>query len=290
MQKRHVVTLGILFFFVLVVWAQVYEGGIEKSKKEGGLLTVAFLDVGQGDAIYIEAPNGRQMVIDGGPKETLMTALPEVMPFGDKSIDVMMVTNPDLDHYSGFIPLLDQYRVSAVVEPGTHNDFGMYATLEQKIRDEGAEHLLARSGQRIILDQEKNVYFEILFPDRNVSSWDSNDGSIVGRLVYGDSAFLFTGDSTLLTEGIVLANNDISGIDVLKVGHHGSKTSTGVPLLRETDPEYAVISVGAGNRYGHPTKLVLDRLASFGVETLTTMNEGTIIFETDGQSLTRVAN
>ena len=290
MQKRHVVTLGILFFFVLVVWAQVYEGGIEKSKKESGLLTVAFLDVGQGDAIYIEAPNGRQMIVDGGPKETLMMELPTVMPFGDKTIDVMMVTNPDLDHYSGFLPLLDQYRVSAVVEPGTHNDFGMYATLEQKIRDEGAEHLLARSGQRIILDQEKNVYFEILFPDRNVSSWDSNDGSIVGRLVYGDSVFLFTGDSTLLTEGIVLANNDISGIDVLKVGHHGSKTSTGLPLLREADPEHAVISAGAGNRYGHPTKLVLDRLASFGIETYTTIDEGTIVFETDGELLTRVVN
>jgi|JI8StandDraft_1071087.scaffolds.fasta_scaffold12873_6 competence protein ComEC len=290
MQNRQLVTLGILFFFVLVVWAQVYEGGIEKNKKEDGLLTVAYLDVGQGDAIYIEAPNGRQMVIDGGPKETLMMELPTVMPFGDKTIDVMMVTNPDLDHYSGFIPLLEQYDIATVVEPGTHNDFGMYATLQQKIRDEDVEHVLARSGQRIILDQEKNVYFEILFPDRNVSSWDSNDGSIVGRLVYGDISFLFTGDSTLLTEGIVVANNDISGIDVLKVGHHGSKTSTGVPLLREASPEYAVISAGAGNRYGHPTKLVLDRLASFGVETLTTIDEGTIVFETDGKLLTRVVN
>lgn len=290
MQKRQLVTLGILFFLVLVVWAQVYEGGIEKSKKESAILTVAYLDIGQGDAIYIEAPNGRQMVIDGGPKETLMSELPAVMPFGDKTIDVMMVTNPDLDHYSGFIPLLEQYDVATVVEPGTHNDFGMYATLEQKIRDEGAEHVLARSGQRIILDQEKNVYFEILFPDRNVSSWDSNDGSIVGRLVYGESSFLFTGDSTLLTEGIVLANNDISGINVLKVGHHGSKTSTGVPLLREASPEYAVISAGAGNRYGHPTKLVLDRLASFGVKTLTTIDEGTIVFQTDGVLLTHVVN
>lgn len=288
MYKRHVATLGILFFFVLVVWAQVYEGGIEKSKKESGLLTVAFLDVGQGDAIYIEAPNGRQMIVDGGPKETLMHALPEVMPFGDKSIDVMMVTNPDLDHYSGFLPLLDTYTVGAVIEPGTHNDYGMYGELQKKIVSENAAHLYARKGTVVMLDEERNIYFEVLFPDRDVSSWDSNDGSIVGRLVYGDVSFLLTGDATTLTEGIVVYGSDVSGTDVLKVGHHGSKTSTGIPLLQEAHPTYAVISAGAGNRYGHPTKLVLDRLASFGVETYVTKDLGTILFETDGETLTRV--
>lgn len=285
MQKRQILLLGILSFFVFVVWYHVFAG--RDVVHTSDVLTVAYLDIGQGDAIYIEAPNGHQMIIDGGPNETLMSALPPVMPMGDMSIDVMMVTNPDLDHYSGFLPLLDAYDVGAVVEPGTTNEFSMYGELEKKIREEGAEHILARKGETIMLDPEHSVYFEILFPDRNVSTWKSNDGSIIGRLVYGDTSFLFTGDATMLAEALMLSGSDVSGTDVLKVGHHGSKTSTGDALLREASPALAIISAGKGNRYGHPSPVVTDRLARYGIPYLVTMNEGTIILTSDGMTVTR---
>lgn len=243
---------------------------------------MAFLDIGQGDAIYIQAPNGRQMVVDGGPKETLMARIPEHMTFSDKTIDILVVTNPDLDHYSGFLPLLDMYEIGAVVEPGTTNDFGMYRELQDKIEKENVPHILAKKGQRIILDAEKNVYFEILFPDRNVSSWDPNDGSIIGMLVYGDTSFLLTGDATALAEGIVVAGSDVSDVDVLKIAHHGSKTSSGLPLLREASPDLAVISAGKDNRYGHPAKMIIDRLRSLGIPYLVTHEEGGIVCTSDG--------
>ncbi len=270
---------AILLFVCVVVWSQT---SMVSSIDQTNILKVSFLDVGQGDAIYIEAPNGRQMIIDGGPNQALLRELPKVMDFGDKTIDVIMITNPDADHYSGFIPLLDSYDVGAVVEAGTHSDTSMYKVLEKSIGDENVPHVIAQKGERIILDKKMNVYFEILFPDRDVSSWSSNDGSIIGRLVYGDTSVLFTGDSTKLTEGIVVSGSDLTGIDILKVGHHGSSTSTGVPLLQEADPKLAIISAGLNNRYGHPKKDTTDRLRSFGIPYLVTMNEGTINCESDG--------
>lgn len=250
-------------------------------------LKVSYLDIGQGDSIYIEAPNGRQMIIDGGPGQNLMNALPKVMPFGDRTVDVILVTNPDSDHYSGFIPLLENYEVSSVVEPGTTSDTSTYKTLQEKITEEGSSHVLAEAGTKIYLDKGNNIYFEILFPDRDVSNWSSNDGSVVGRLVYDENSFLFTGDATLLTEGLVVSDYDLSDIDILKVGHHGSKTSTGVPLLRETRPELAIISAGKNNRYGHPNKEVLDRLALYDIPFLVTSDEGTITLLSDGKNIVR---
>lgn len=270
---------AILLFVCVVIWSQT---SMVSGVNQTSVLKVSFLDVGQGDAIYIEAPNGRQMIIDGGPNQTLLRELPKVMDFGDKTIDVIMITNPDADHYSGFIPLLDSYKIGSVVEAGTHSDTSMYKILESKILAENVPHIIAQKDQRIFLDEKANVYFEILFPDRDVSSWSSNDGSIIGRLVYGDTSVLFTGDSTKLTEGIVVSESDLAGIDILKVGHHGSSTSTGVPLLEESDPKLAIISAGLDNRYGHPKKDTTDRLISFGIPYLVTMNEGTINCESDG--------
>lgn len=279
-----------MVFIVIIVVSHLYEEGIVSAftktpEGENAILTVAILDIGQGDAIYVEAPNGRQMIIDGGPKDTLVYALRELMSPRDKDIDVLVITNPDVDHYSGFLSLLETYTVGAVVEPGTDNESPLYDVLEQTIRNNHIPHTIARKGQRIILDKKNNVYFEILFPDRDVSTWETNDGSIVGRIVYGDTSFLMMGDAPFLTEGLVVAHNDISDTDVLKVGHHGSKTSTGTALLHAIQPSFAVISAGADNRYGHPTPETLKRLADNHIPTFVTLHEGTVILYSDGKNV-----
>lgn len=279
--------LFVIILCVLNIFLYSYVFSISPKEASSVYLKVSYLDIGQGDAIYIEAPNGNQMIIDGGPNQNLMNALSEVMPFGDRTIDVIVVTNPDSDHYSGFIPLLENYEVYSVVEPGTTSDTGMYKTLQEKIKEEGAPHVLAEAGTKIYLDKDKDIYFEILFPDRDVSLWSSNDGSVVGKLVYNENSFLFTGDATLLTEGLVVSGYDLSDVDILKVGHHGSKTSTGVPLLRETRPELAIISAGKNNRYGHPNKEVLDRLGLYDIPFLVTSSEGTITLLSDGKNIVR---
>ena len=273
----------LLLILNVVIWATLAQA----SERRSGILAVSFLDIGQGDSIYIEAPNGRQMIIDGGPNESLMSALPDVLQYGDKTIDVLVVTNPDADHYSGFLPLIDSYEIGAIVESGTTSDTALYNSFQDLISEKGTLHLEAYAGQRIILDKENDVYLEILFPDRDVAAWDSNDGSIVSKLVYGSTSVLLTGDSTKLTEGIVVSGSDLSGVDILKAGHHGSKTSTGLPLLQESKPSVVVISAGENNKYGHPDEETIENLNEMNIPYLVTMDEGTITFISDGEKFTR---
>lgn len=283
MRNRAFLMPILLLILNVVIWATLAQA----SERRSGILSVSFLDIGQGDSIYIEAPNGRQMIIDGGPNESLMSALPDVLQFGDKTIDVLVVTNPDADHYSGFLPLIDSYEIGAIVESGTTSDTALYNSFQDLISEKGTLHLEAYAGQRIILDKENDVYLEILFPDRDVATWDSNDGSIVSRLVYGNTSVLLMGDSTKLTEGIVVSGSDLSGVDILKAGHHGSKTSTGFPLLQESKPSVVVISAGENNRYGHPDEETIENLNEMNIPYLVTMDEGTITFISDGEKFTR---
>lgn len=285
MSHRYVyisIGFGTLLF---IIWFFI----LQSLPQDSGKLKVAFLDVGQGDAIYIEAPNGNQMIIDGGPGTALMNKLPEVLPWGDKTIDTVVITNPDADHYSGLIPLLEHYAIASVVEPGTRSETSLYQTLEEHIDKEDAPHVLATRGMEIILDSKKHISYEVLFPDRDVSTWETNDGSIVGKLTYGDTSFLLMGDATILTEGIVVAENKnmLDDIDVLKLGHHGSRTSSGNPILTATTPDVAIISAGLNNKYGHPHQEVIDRLLALHIPYLGTFKEGTIIYESDGKSLVK---
>ena len=251
-------------------------------------MKVAFLDIGQGDAIYVEAPNGKQMLIDAGPGPIILPQLAKVMPFGDRSLDMLIVTNPDMDHMGGFVDVLENYTAGQILEPGTPKDTLIYKKLQQSIIDHNVTKVIARRGLHIVLDKEKNVYFDILFPDRDVSTWSPNDGSIVGKLVYGEQSFMLMGDASKFTELLVKQNEDplILQSDVLKVGHHGSRTSTSELWLEVVNPDLAVISTGRSNRYNHPHQDILNRLKSFNIPYIGTFQNGTILMKTDGVSLT----
>lgn len=270
--------LGFLFVATLLVWYAV------ATEDRGGKLTVAFLNVGQGDAIFVESPTGTQMMIDGGPGAVVLRELGEVIPFYDRSIDLLLVSNPDADHIAGFIDILRSFKVNAVVEPGTIGASSDYRAFEELIKEEEARRIVAQRGQ--ILHLGGGAYFEILFPDRDVSGLDTNDGSIIGKLVYGNTSFLFPGDAPAAIENYLsYVDKKRLDVDVLKVGHHGSKTSTGDALLGFASPAMAVISAGNGNRYGHPHAEVLERLKRFGVETFGTYERGRVILESDGETI-----
>lgn len=279
LQKNlHWYILGFLFLVTVLIWYAV------AAEDRGGKLTVAFLDVGQGDAIFVESPTGTQMLIDGGPNAAVLRELGKVMPFYDRTIDMILVSNPDKDHMGGFLDVLRAYRVTAVMEPGTMGASAEYKTLEESTKKEKVVRITAIRGQKI--DLGGGVYFDVLFPDRDVSGLDTNDGSIVGKLVYGDTSFLLTGDTTeAVEEYLVLLDGKRLDADVLKVGHHGSKTSTSEALLGFASPAMAVISAGKDNRYGHPHAEVLERLKQFEAETLGTYERGTIVMESDGESV-----
>ena len=277
--------LPVYLILLLALLATLFWYALLREER-GGLLTVSFLDVGQGDAIFIEAPSGKQIIIDGGPDTSLVRQLGSAMPFYDRTIDMLVVTNPDKDHFAGFIDALLRYRVGEIVEPGTQTASAIYATFRERVADEGAQTFLPKTGDRIVLDEKRGITLDVLFPDRDVSGLDTNDGSLVTRLSYGEICFLLMGDAPRgVEEYLTHLYGDYLHCAVLKVGHHGSRTSSSEFFVQKVAPQYAVISDGKDNSYGHPHQETLDTLKEFGVNVLRTDTLGTITFETDGVEL-----
>ena len=273
------VVLLVLALVNLVVW---YAVSVEA---RSDILTVAFLDVGQGDAIFIESPSGRQALIDGGAGSVVLRRLGKVMPFFDRSIDVTVATHPDKDHIGGLIDVLESYNITHILDPGVVHDTNAYEEFERLADMEpNAERLLARRGQ--VVDFGDGAYLRILFPDRDVSGVETNAGSIIAQLVYGDTEIMLTGDAPrTIEEYLILRDGPSLASDVLKAGHHGSRTSSSERFVDIVDPDYTVISAECDSRYGHPHREVLDVLTRVGTTVLSTCDEGTIVFESDGKTV-----
>jgi competence protein ComEC len=227
-------------------------------------------------------------VVDGAPDDRLLSELGAVMPYFDRTIDGIMVTNPDSDHYRGFIDMLSRYKVGEEFEPGTVSDTPTYALLEKTLKEKSVPQIIARKGMKIILDQKEGVYIEILFPDRDVRGWTTNDGSIVAKLVYGSTSAMLQGDSTKKIEKYLLATDKADlPAQILKLGHHGSKTSTSPEYVAAVNPEYAIASIGINNRYGFPHPETIATLKDARVPFLHTDVDGRITFVSNGKSWER---
>ncbi len=252
-----------------------------------GTLTVSFLNIGQGDSIFIDSPAGNQVLIDGGPGSgAVLRQLARVMPWWDRSIDVVIPTHPDADHIGGLIDIFERYRVAKVVHSSVMGDTSTFAAFNDAEKAEHAEIFVAKRGE--IIDLGKGAYIEILYPDRDVAHVETNDGSVIARLVYGKTAFMLTGDAPQGIENYIasLDGKELRA-DVLKAGHHGSKTSSSPLFLGYVDPQFGVFSRGCDNSYGHPAPEVVERYKSFGIPTLDTCLEGTITFISDGETVVR---
>jgi len=268
-----------LFFFVLLLLAVdvfIFYFDWQNSHK---VFTFVMLDVGQGDALFIESPTGTQILIDTGPSKKILSQLSQVMSPFDRNIDAFIITNPDLDHIGGSLDVLENYTVDVVLEPGTLTDSKIYQNFKNEIKEKNIQNILARKGMKF--DLGGGVIIDILFPDRDVRFWSTNKGSVVAKLSYGNFSALLTGDSTSETEKIILQENSPAQLDsdVLKVGHHGSRTSTSTEFLKAVSPAYAFISVGKDNNYGHPHQDVLNALTSFGAKIFRTDLLGAIIMK-----------
>jgi len=248
-------------------------------------LEVNFFDVGQGDAIFIETAQGQQILIDGGPGNVILEKLAKELPFWDRTIDLIILTHPELDHLSGLIEVLKNYQVENILWTGVVRETAVYQEWEKAIKAEGAKIFIARAGQKII--SGKSI-LEILCPFDEIEEEifkDSNNTSIVAKLVFGNTSFLFTGDIGKSQEKEIISRGEDIDSDVLKVPHHGSKTSSSEEFIRGVSPEIAIISVGKDNKYGHPHQEVLDILNKYGINVLRTDRDGDIKIFSDGDQL-----
>ncbi|MBL7142157.1 MAG: MBL fold metallo-hydrolase [Candidatus Pacebacteria bacterium] len=267
-ENRILVVLIILFCFNILAWLTVFD------LNRQGSLEVNFFDVGQGDAIFIEMPGNQQILIDGGPGSAVLEKLGEKMPFWDRTIDLLILTHPHDDHLSGFIKVLENYEVENVLWTGVLMETSIFEKWQEAIKE--TKVYIAQSGQKVIAGI---VVLEILYPFENLENQkikEVDNTSIVVRLVFGDNSFLFTGDAFQSVEKQLVGKGIFIESDILKVGHHGSKTSSSREFIEEVSPEVAVISVGKDNKYGHPNQETLDTLTKYGIRIFRTDEQGDI--------------
>jgi len=268
--------LGIVFVIIALLLFWLYWRQPEN-------LEVDFLDVGQGDAILIKAPAGQNILIDGGPDKAVLKRLAENLPWWDKQIDLMILTHPHDDHVSGLIDVIKRYQVKEILYSGViHNSPNFLAWLEL-IKNKKIKLTIIDRPQTVKLSQ--NCQLDIIYPQESFLGQEVenlNNTSLTFKLIYGQTKFLFTGDLEQLAEEKILASAVNLQADVLKVGHHGSDTSSSQAFLDKIQPQLAVISVGKDNDFGFPSLRVIKRLERLGAQILRTDQAGTIKLVSDG--------
>ncbi len=295
-QKKKLVfgIMSVLFTVDILVSLAVYD------LSRRNFLEVDFFDVGQGDATFIRTPEGRQILIDGGPSSAILEKLGGSLPFWDRTLDLIILTHPENDHLLGLIEVLKNYEVGNILWTGIVRDTENYKEWERLIakeqgKEEKANIFIAKAGQKIYLsEQNPDQYVEILYPFEGLegkSFKDSNNTSIVNKLIFGENSFLFSGDIYKSAEKEILEKGEGEGeidvdSDVLKISHHGSKTSSAEEFIVKVSPEVAVISAGKDNQYGHPSPETLEALEKYGITVLRTDAEGDIKIISNGQNLT----
>ena len=250
-----------------------------------GRLHVAFLDVGQGDAILVTTPDGRQMLIDGGPAATeLNWRLGQEMPFWDRKLELVVNTHPDSDHLGGLVSLPDRFRVEHTLVSDVAGSSELYHAWEKELAEIALTPTIGQAGAK--LDLGGGVIATVLNPGPASAGLDEpNDHSVVLHLQFGQISFLLPGDIEVPVEQKLVEREMPLRATVLKSPHHGSRTSSSEAFLEAVEPQLVVISVGEDNHFGHPSPEVIERYATYGLPVLRTDERGTIELITDGERL-----
>lgn len=249
-------------------------------------LEVDFLDVGQGDAILIKSPYGQNILIDGGPNSSVIKRLAENLAWWERRIDLMVLTHPHDDHVGGLVDVVRRYRVKKALYSGVLHSGPAYLAWLELVKSRKIPAVIVDRPQSIKLGPD--CHLDILSPRENLSGAEVenlNNSSIVIRLVYKQTAFLFVGDTESDSEKEMAGREIDLRADVLKVGHHGSDNASGEEFLGKVLPLIAVIQVGKNNNFGHPSYRVLKRLERTGTRIFRTDIDSTVKLVSDGENV-----
>ncbi|BAF58748.1 predicted hydrolase [Pelotomaculum thermopropionicum SI] len=245
-------------------------------------LRVHFLDVGQGDSILVQFPNGRNMLVDAGKNDSASTVISYLKKNRVKKIDYLVGTHPHEDHIGSLDAVIKSFEIGEIFMPKAVTGTESFRDVLAAVKNKGLQIKTAKAGVSIL--EDGNLFAKIIAPCGPEYEGLNNYSAVI-KVEYGDVAFLLAGDAEELSEKEILAGGADVKAQVLKVGHHGSHSSTSTEFLKAVAPKYAVISAGAGNDYHHPHQVTLDKLSKAGVTVLRTDEKGTIVFGTDGKDL-----
>ncbi len=283
-MKKIIKILSGLLIVIAVLSVIVWQSSRNQELK------VYFFDVGQGDAILIRTPSRQNIVIDGGPDNSFITKLGETLPFYDKTIDLMVLTHPHDDHLFGLIEVLKRYQVKQVLSTGVIHTTDAYLDWLKIIRDKKIPLKVAQAGQKYIFGQ---IELKVLYPFQDFTNQqveNLHEAMVVVQLVYGEVKIMFTGDLEEAGETEILKQYQPElHSQLIKIAHHGSTTSSNNDFLKAIAPQFAVISVGADNKFGHPSLRIIRRLEKLGIKIYRTDQAGDITAVTDNQKITIIS-
>lgn len=249
------------------------------SAQPDGLAHIYFLDVGQGDSIFIKTADNHRILVDGGPDVSVVNKLDHLLPVWDRRLDLVVLTHPHADHAAGLIEVFECYRVDEFLYNGATYESETYNTLLSLVKNKDIPIQISDAGDYYTFASSQ---LDIIHPVDEYQEFDDpNDSSIVASFRYRDFSVLLTGDIGVGVEADLSNSGSLSDVDVVKVAHQGSRTSTSQSFLDAVDPEVGVISVGY-NSFGHPHQEVLSRLQASNVELYRTDENGTVEIVTDG--------
>lgn len=239
-------------------------------------MRVHFIDVGQGDSILIESPNGKTMLVDGGVKGAGQEVVAYLKGLAVNKLDIVVATHPDADHIGGLIPVLNTVPIEQFYDSGKVHTSQTFEEMLTLVDEKNIPYHVPKTGD--MLDFDKDLLVKVLNADEYAA--DNNDASIVLKITYGNVSFLLTGDAGVALEKEML-QYDIRAT-VLKAGHHGSNTSSSMDFIQAVKPKVTILSYGQDNKYGHPHAEVMERLQAVDSKVYATAEAGTIIVSTDG--------
>lgn len=287
LKKKYVVKY-VVFVLLMVLLSALYgcEGysvqvSVNKSSETKDKLKVHFIDVGQGDSILLQ--NGeRFMLIDGGPNSSTDKVLSYLKKTGVKNLDYVVATHPHEDHIGGIDKVIDTFQIETVYMPKVTATTKTFKDVVESMKKKNLKAKIPVAGEEFKFGEAKVT---ILAPNSSTYE-DTNNYSIVLKVAYGENSFLFTGDAESLSEKEILKKGLDIKADVIKLGHHGSRTSSSSAFLKEVNPKYGVITVGKDNDYGHPHKEIMERVKGMNIKIYRTDEKGDIVIVSDGKDIT----